>query len=350
MRSQDSIPVLDSADINNNLYPALAKSGELGATGSEIGRIIPAPLKRGSKIAITAPASPTSMYEIRHAIKTFKGLGCEVVVGKTISEIDRSYRYFSGSEETRVNEFMEFVERDDIDCILCGRGGYGIMRIIDELDYEKIKANPKIIMGFSDITVLLNSVFNKTGLISYHGPVASSTFNRFTLDSMKKVLFREAEVGNYKLNTNKAIVVNGGKAEGKLVGGNLRMIASTLGTPYEIDTRDSILFIEEISEPSYKIDRMLTQLKLSGKLDECKGFMFGYFKDLNKRRPFHPNSSFTIMEVIEQIIKPYNKPTMVNMPFGHVKDKMTLPIGLLASLDSDKKQFELLEEPVLFVG
>jgi len=342
LKSQESKPTIDSTDnLNSNVEP----TPEIIVNNS-LERIFPKPLMKGSKVAITAPASPTNMYEIRNAIKTFKSLGCEVIVGKTISNVDRSFRYFSGSEETRVNEFMEFIEREDIDCILCGRGGYGIMRIIDSIDYEKIKINPKIIMGFSDITVLLNSVFNKTGLISFHGPVASSTFNKFTVDSLKKILFSEQHEPNYTMTYKKAMIVNGGQAEGRLVGGNLRMIVSTLGTPFEIDTKNAILFIEEVSEPSYKIDRMLTQLKLSGKLEQCNGFMFGNFKDLKRRKPFHPNSSFTILEVIEQIIKPFGKPTLINMPFGHVKNKITLPIGLMASMDASEKEIVLLENSV----
>lgn len=306
--------------------------------------IVPKRLKEGSKIAITAPASPTSMGEINKGIKTFKSLACDVVVGKTISKQDNSHRYFAGSEQERVDEFMGFIEDESIDAIVCGRGGYGVMRILDQLDYDKIRLNPKIIMGFSDITALLNSVYAKSGLVSYHGPVASSSFNSYTISHLKDIFFTNESL---KYTDKSAINMQSGIGEGRLVGGNLKMVVSTLGTPYEIDTKDSILFLEDIGEHPYKIDRMLTQLKLAGKLDTCNGFVFGIFKNVNERKPFYPNYSFTIKEVVEQIIKPFGKPILMEMPIGHIENKITLPIGIKARINSEKKELELIENPVV---
>lgn len=306
--------------------------------------IIPKRLKEGSKIAITAPASPTSMGEINKGIKTFKSLACEVVVGNTISKQNNSHRYFSASEEQRAEEFMSFIEDETVDAIVCGRGGYGVMRILDQLDYDKIRANPKIIMGFSDITALLNSLYAKSGLVSYHGPVASSSFNSYTVTHLKDIFFTNE---NLKYKDKSAISIQGGVAEGKLVGGNLKMVVSTLGTPYEIDTKDSILFLEDIGEHPYKIDRMLTQLKLAGKLKTCTGFVFGIFKNINERKPFYPNYSYTIKEVVEQIIKPYGKPILMEMPIGHIENKITLPIGIKARINAENKELELIENPVV---
>jgi muramoyltetrapeptide carboxypeptidase len=313
---------------------------------NKLSKIVPNRLKPGSKIAITAPASPINEWQIKGAIKTFKALGCEVVIGDTIKNPTSNYRYFSESEETRANELMSFVEDKSIDCILCGRGGYGVMRILDKLDFNKFRQNPKIIIGFSDITALLTSVYNLSGLVTYHGPVASSTFNNFTLENMKRVLFVN-EDQDFTFDYPKAQVIQEGIAEGHLTGGNLKMIVSTLRTPFEIDTDDSILFLEDVDEHPYKIDRMLTQLKLSGKLDGVKGFIFGIFKGLNERKPFYPNNSFTLREVIDQLIVPLGKPIVMGMPIGHIKEKMTLPIGVRARMDTHQKAIQFLELPVL---
>lgn len=306
--------------------------------------IIPKRLKEGSKVAITAPASPTSMGEIAQGIKTFKSLACEVVVGETISKQKNNHRYFSGTETQRIDELMSFIQDDSIDAIICGRGGYGVMRILDRIDYDVIRNNPKIILGFSDITALLNSIYAKSGVVSYHGPVASSSFNSYTISNIKDVFFTNE---NLRFKDNNAISLNSGVAEGRLVGGNLQMIVSTLGTPYEIDTTDSILFLEDVGEHPYKIDRMLTQLKLAGKLDTCNGFVFGIFKDLNERKPFYPNYSYTLKEVVEQLIVPFNKPVLMNMPIGHIENKLTLPIGINAVINSESKYIELIENPVV---
>lgn len=306
--------------------------------------LIPRRLKEGSRIAITAPASPTSMSEIAKGVKTFKSLACEVIVGETISNQKNNYRYFSAPEQQRIDEFMNFVQDDSIDAIVCGRGGYGVMRILDKIDYDLIRKNPKIILGFSDITALLNSIYSKSGLVSYHGPVASSSFNSYTISNIKDVFFTNE---NLKFQDNKAITINSGVAEGRLIGGNLQMIVSTLGTPYEIDTTNGILFMEDIGEHPYKIDRMLTQLKLAGKLDSCNAFVFGIFKNINERKPFYPNYSYTLKEVVEQLIMPYNKPILMNMPIGHIDNKLTLPIGISAIVNTESKYIELIENPVV---
>lgn len=306
--------------------------------------IVPKRLKEGSKVAITAPASSTTMWEIDKGVKSFKSLSCNVVVGDIISKQKNKYNYFSAPDEQRLDEFMSFIVDDSVDAIVCGRGGFGVMRILDKLDYELIRANPKIIMGFSDITALLLAIYTKSKVVSYHGPVASSSFNSFTVSNLKDVFFTNE---NLIFKEPNALTMQGGEGFGKLVGGNLKMIVSTLGTPYEIDTTDSILFLEDVGEHPYQIDRMLTQLRLSGKLDTCKGFIFGKFKDINQRKPFYPNYSLTIKEVVEQVIKPYNKPILMETSIGHIENKLTLPIGIKARLNAEKKEIELIENPVV---
>lgn len=312
-----------------------------------LNRIFPKGLKQGSKIGITAPASPSSPYEMREILKFIESQGMEYEIGETIQNKTGAYRYLSDNDDKRANELMEFFERKDIDCILCARGGYGVMRILDLLDYEKIKMNPKAIIGFSDITALLNAIYAKTKLITYHGPVASSSLNTLTIDSLKKTLISSYSDEKIEYSDNDSIELISGEANGFLVGGNLRMLVSTLGTPYESYFHDkSILFLEDVAEAPYQVDRMLTQLKLSGKLSKCKGIIIGKFENLNKRTQFFPTLSFTIKEIFEQHLQPLGIPTLLDFPFGHVKDKITLPIGIQAHLNTNQKKLTILERPI----
>ncbi len=298
--------------------------------------IIPPALDKGSKVAILASASPTSMGEIAVTLKFLKKNGLEIEIADTIKKNKNNHRYFSAPDEERLNELNEYLNRDDINCIMFARGGYGIMRIIDGVDYDAIIAKPKVILGFSDISPLLHFITQKTGLRTFHGPVASVSLNNFSSEHIKKAIFKNPE-NKITINTPGAVVYNGDDVSGKLNGGNLTMICSTLGTKYEIDTKDRILFLEEVSEHPYKIDRMLTQLRLAGKLDEIKAFVFGYMKGLNYRRSFYPNRSYTIKEVIEQVLVPLGKPVVLGLPFGHVKDHFTIPVGANAEIDKSGK-------------
>jgi len=307
---------------------------------------LPLPLKEGSTVAFTAPASPAGVGEVRVAAKLFEKIGCKTIIGQTAAKPNYSYRYFSESDDFRAEEFMDLIRNTDVDAIICARGGYGVMRILEKIDYDEISRNPKIIMGFSDITALLNAVYKLSKVVTYHGPVAASTFTSYTMEKMQEVLFASKPLP-LVIQTKNPIVINSGNAKGKLVGGNLRMVISAMGTPYEPDMKDSILFLEEVSEHPYQIDRMLTQLRMSGKLAQTKGIVFGIFEDLNRRRPFFPNYSFTIKEVIQQIIEPLGIPCFIGLPFGHVKDKATIPIGIKGEIDAEKGTLYILEQPVM---
>jgi muramoyltetrapeptide carboxypeptidase len=299
-----------------------------------------------SKIAITATSSPLSTYEMRESLRFIKTEGFKYEIGDTILNRNNN-RYLSASDDERAEEFMKYIKDDTVDCILCGRGGYGVLRILEKLDFNEIRKNPKIIVGFSDVTALINPITRYTGINTFHGPVAVSSFNSFTVDHFRSVLYSNDKFTPIVTKYNKAIEINPGIAKGTLVGGNLRMIISTLGTPYEPDFDDSILFLEDVSEPAYKVDRMLSQLKISGKLDKCNGIIFGQFDNLNKRQAFNPGYSFTILEVINQLFNDWKRPIILNMPFGHVKDKMTLPIGTEAEINTANKSIILLESSII---
>lgn len=327
----------NNLDIQDLIFNASKDNGK---------RIFPKGLTKNSKIAIIAPASHASIWELRKNIRLFKSMNLKVEVSDIIKNYQKKYRYFAAPDKDRAKEFMDYIQRKDIDALMTCRGGYGVMRILDLLDFDIIKANPKIIIGFSDITALLNAVYKLSNIVTYHGPVGVSQFNNITLNSFKKTLFYHINYKPIVYKDHRIKTIVKGKARGRLVGGNLSMLVSTLGTKYEIETENSILFLEEISEDPYKIDRMLTQLTISNKLKNCSGIMFGYYKGIDRKKNFYPYRSFTAREVIESRLRKIGAPAVLGIPIGHIPDKWTLPIGVEAELDADKKTITILENPV----
>ncbi len=306
----------------------------------------PKSLSDGSVVAFTAPASAANTAMIRRGVATFETFGCKVILGDTIKYQDRSYKYLSASDEKRAEEFMSFINDESVDAIICGRGGYGVMRMLHLLDWEAIKNNPKIIMGFSDITALVNPVYSIANIISFHGPVGYSSFNRFTTDYVKKLLFSSDWAGlevSFSGGENFAAVMT---AQGELIGGNLKLVASLMGTPYQPDFKDKILFIEDVSEQPYKIDRMLSQLMLAGVFQQVKGILIGNIGSLDAKYSFKPYGSFTIRQVFEQLLGPLDIPVMAKLPFGHTKNNLTMPIGTKVEIDSVNMKMRFLESPV----
>jgi len=339
----ESEKVTSGANLSNQLTNEAIK----GKTNVEKRNlIVPKSLKKGSKIAIASPASPVSSWNLNTGIKAFQSLGYSVEIGPIARNQRNNHRYFAAPDDERVDELMSFFKRDDIDAIVTGRGGYGVMRILNMLDYDVIRNNPKIFVGFSDITALLLALYAQSKIVSYHGPVASATFDNFTTRNFQTILDRSNPSDLFTTKIADLRVITEGEAEGIIQGGNLRMIISTMGTPYEIDTTDAILFIEDVSEHAYEIDRMISQLLIAGKIEKCKAIVLGKFKNLNTRRSFYPNRSLTIMEVIEDVLKPLGIPLVLNAPFGHVVSKLTLPIGLKASINTETNEFKILEETV----
>lgn len=302
---------------------------------------IPQLLVPGSKIAFASPSSVTNMWEITRAVNAFKKAGVEVEIGRIVKNQNNKSRYLAAPDEERANEFMEFVERKDIDAIISSRGGYGSMRIADLLDFEKIANNPKIYIGFSDFSFLLNSISHRAGLVTFHGPVGVSSFSDFSRDYLFKVIF-ENQPKEFTFTYPNAIQLVEGKSSGRIVGGNLTMLASSLGTRHEIDTKDAILFFEDINEQPYQVDRMLTQLKLAGKMNNIKGIIIGQFTSLKRRKAFYPNYSYTILEVFEQLLSPLGVPILLNIPIGHIAEQLTIPINSKIELDTKTKTINFL--------
>jgi len=317
--------------------------------------IKPARLQKGDTIGLITPAS--SLFETEQtkieAKEKMEALGFKVKFGENVN---KKWDYLAGSDEERINDIHDFFEDDNVKAIFTIRGGYGTGRLLRHLDYSLIKKNPKILLGYSDITSLLIAIHQQTGLVTFHGPVATSTFTKYTQKYFYKTLTEANPVGEiedapYDSNlqqSNRVWTVTGGKSTGKLTGGNLTLICMSLGTPYEIDTKDKILFVEEVGEQPNDLDRMLTHLYNAGKLDNCKGVVFDRMLKV-KPANYSPayNSFLSVEEVIKDRFKRFDYPVCLGLSLGHIKDKPTLPLGIEAELDADMGRLSLLESAVI---
>ncbi len=309
--------------------------------------IKPKKLKLGDTIGIVAPGSPTTEEKVEKAYEKLKEMGFKVKLGKSCYS---KYGYLAGRDELRAEDLNSMFRDTEVDGIICLRGGYGTIRILEFLDYNLIRANPKVFVGYSDITAIHIAINQISNLVTFHGPMAASDLagdiSKFSLESLFNSILHEDFDGNLKNPTEELITINGGVAEGQIIGGNLSLIASTIGTPYEIDTKGKIIFIEEIGEEPYRIDRMLNQLKLSNKLQEAEGIILGNFSNC---MPEDPDMSLTLEEVIDDLIRPLNKPTLYNLQAGHCDPNITIPFGVRVRLNADRKEIVVLEKPTLEV-
>ena len=304
-------------------------------------------LKFGDTIALTAPAgaifSPTYIDKIVNKLTSF---GFKTKLGKTLTE---QQGYLAGADELRADELNGFFEDQSIKAIFTLRGGWGCGRILHLLNYEIIQQNPKIIMGFSDITSLLIAITKNTGLITFHGPMGYSSWNDFSTQQVystvvegKRTKFINAPAEKENLQT-----LTPGMAKGEILAGNLTVLVSLLGTPFEPDWSDKILCLEEIGEEPYRIDRMLWQLKSAGVFNKVSGFVLGSFR---KCEPEFPEESFSLAEVIDQYFKNKKVPAFKGASFGHTKNKFNLPIGAIAVMNANTFKFELTESATIFNG
>lgn len=307
--------------------------------------IKPRALNPGDTIALIAPSSPTTKENVERAKNKLMEMGFKVKIGRSCYE---AYGYLSGTDEIRANDINQMFSDSQVDGIICLRGGYGTPRILDLIDYNIIRNNPKVFVGYSDITALHLAFTQISNLITFHGPMASSdiigNFSEFSRTSLLKAITNTEPVGNiYNPQGEEIITMNGGIAEGSIIGGNLSLIVDTIGTPYEIDLKGKILFIEEIGEDPYKIDRMINQLRLTGKLKEAEGIILGDFKNCDSSKH---SESLTLEQIFNDHIKPIGKPTISNLRAGHCEPMITLPFGVKARLDADKKELTILENSV----
>jgi muramoyltetrapeptide carboxypeptidase len=297
---------------------------------------IPPYLKKGDTIAITCPAGYMAAAKAATCISTLQKWGYEVMVGKTLGS--NSENYFSGTDEERTDELQAMLDDRSIHAILFGRGGYGMGRIIDRLDFKKFKKHPKWLIGFSDITVLHMHLLNKYNIASMHAPMAAAFNegeNEFT-ESLRKALTGKKSI--YK--TEPHLFNQKGEASGILIGGNLALLANIIGTPSDFDTKNKILFIEDIGEYIYNLDRMLYQLKRSGKFNKPAALILGGFTDMkDTERPFGKTTD----EVLKEITAEFGFPVCFGFPVSHGKENVALKIGVEYHLKVSAKQVVLKE-------
>ncbi|MBI4440918.1 LD-carboxypeptidase [Candidatus Woesearchaeota archaeon] len=308
----------------------------------------PKPLRKGDTIGIIAPASPTfDRTDLMRSIQVIKDWGFRCKLGRNVN---KKHGYLSGKDWERVEDLNEMFRDKGVRAILCLQGGYGSMRLLPYIDYNSIRKNPKIFIGYSDITALHLAINKLTGLVTFHGPsmvgLAPPYLSKYTKDYLFRALTKKKPIGQIKPSPDDPWVwtITPGKAQGVLVGGNLSLIAASLGTPYEIETRGKILFLEEVDVEPYHFDQMLTQLLLAGKLKEAKGIVIG---ECVRCVPadFRPGyySSLSIEDVLVEIVKPLNIPAVYNLPIGHGDHRATLPLGVMATLDAGKGKLIVTE-------
>ncbi len=324
------------------IYPAISPHS----------KIKPPRLKPGDTLGLIAPGSYISEEELKESKDNLEKLGYKVEFNERI--LSKS-GYLAGTDDSRANEVNSMFANSKINGIVCARGGYGCARILPMLNYDLIKNNPKILIGYSDITALLNGIYSATGLITFHGPVGISSFNDFSVTYFNEVLVHPEEKlilinakSEDEKEENKVTTILSGKCVGELVGGNLSLMNSMIGTKYDFNGDGKIIFLEEIGEEPYRIDRMLTQLIQSGKFDKAAGIAMGVFKDCEpKEKDPSFSTSFSLMEVLFDRLSNLNIPVIYGMSFGHVKNKFTIPIGIKAELDTINQTITLLENSVI---
>ncbi len=308
--------------------------------------IVPPRLNPGDTIGLVSPAGITrSKTKLKIIEETLEALELRLHVDE--HAMDR-WGYLAGKDEVRAEAINQMYKNPEVDAILTFIGGWGCARLLPYLDYEMIQKHPKIIMGFSDVTALLLAIYAKTGMVTFHGPSGRSGWNTFTVDYVKRLLF-DAEAITYKNPDDKGDnltqvkdriqTITPGTTRGRLVGGNLSVLTALMGSDYLPDWKEHILFMEDVGEGIYRIDRMMTQLKLAGVLDEIAGFVFGKCTDCDADSGY---SSFTLAEVLDHHIKPLGIPAYRGAMIGHVSNKFTIPLGVEAEIDADEGTIRLL--------
>jgi len=290
-------------------------------------------LTNGARVALVAPSGPLGGKEdLDRAVASVKRMGWEPVVGAHV--LDRS-AYLAGSDENRVADLNWAAASDDIDGVWCIRGGYGAMRVLPLIDYDAWRARPKALIGYSDITALHAAIGQRAGLVTFHGPTAREPDNTLSTGSLRKaVVCGEDPCGV----APDAVTFVPGRATGRLVGGNLALVAALTGTPYAPDLAGGILVLEDVNESIYRIDRLLAQLRLCGAVQQVAGIAFGSFSDV----PAETNDDDEgVGRVLREFAQAAGKPCLAGIPMGHGGPQWTIPIGATAELDTEARSLRV---------
>ncbi len=302
----------------------------------------PEPLKLGDRVALAAPSSPVPPSILETSISSINYLGLEPVVMPSCHMV---HGYLSGPDRQRADDINKAFADPSIKGIFCLRGGFGATRLLPLLDYHMIRKNPKVFLGYSDITALHTAFNQLCGFITFHGPMPNTSYSRmdsYSLDSLKQNLFSAQPPGTVINPPHQPLkAVYPGKARGLVTGGNLSLLQGTLGSPYEVDTKDKILFLEDVGERPYRLDKALTALSLAGKFRDCSGIILGTFTECQEpdADAVPPNtriagSVLTIQQIIDEVVRPWGKPTIANLRAGHVAPQCTIALGMEASFDT----------------
>lgn len=303
-------------------------------------------LRLGDTIGVVSPASPVKPEALDRGIDKLKSLGFQVKLGK---HAYAKHGYLAGSDRERAEDLNAMFRDPEVDAIICSRGGYGTPRILPYLDYDAIARHPKIFVGFSDITALHVAIRQRTGLVTFHGPMVASDFSQAHVDDynwpwFEKALMHAAPVGMVEMPSQlpRTECVVAGRAAGELMGGNLSLIAATMGGPYELDPTGKIVLLEEVGEEPYRVDRMLTQLELAGFWQKAAGLVIGESVGCEPSNPENPS----LLAVLRDKLGKLSIPVLYGLPLGHGERKATVPEGIRASLDAEQGILSIEEAAV----
>ena len=308
----------------------------------------PARLKKGSLIGIISPASsPDDLSTVENGAKYLEKLGYRVEIGKNVGQ---NFGYLAGTDQQRIDDLHYMFKKKDIKAIFCARGGYGTPRLLDKIDYSLIRRNPKILVGYSDITALQMAIMKKTGLITFAGPMLSMDFqsdiSEFTEEMFWKILTSNKKFGRISQpDDEKIFELHKGQARGRILGGNLSVFTSLVGTQYFPDLKDRILILEEIGEMPYRIDRLLNQLRLHKAFVNIKGVILGAFIDCNEHDPL--KKTLSLGEVISEYLEGTKMPVVYNFKHGHIRNSITVPFGIVTKINTSKNIIEYTEAAVV---
>ena len=300
----------------------------------------PKGLKPGDTIAVVAPAGPIASREVfDRGIAVLERMGFRTRFDERVFQ---SYRYLAGRDADRADELTQAIEDPSVQAIIALRGGYGCARIVPLLNDRRVRENCKIFIGFSDLTTL-HLFLNKRGWITFHGPMAANeALAEISAENEKHLLSLLTDPGyRPEFRFPQVESWSSGMAEGVLTGGCLSLVTASLGTPYEIQTEGKILFLEDTGEPPYRIDRMITHLRLAGKLDSTAGLLLGQFSDCGR-----PEEDYSVNDVLRDVLSGLNIPILANFPSGHIRDNWTLPLGVNVRIDANARTLHFLEPAV----